>query len=202
MSLASLILVPIMRVFVPEFFDKLVSLPVPGGFVAEKLQYPLHMFDSWILHIVDVASMDGGSLAGIFKALPFVFVIACAAALWLMYGFFVFGVSQVPILAVIWIVLVLIAIGENIYLANNYDSYWVAELWHEFVMLDLGFIKHEFLDWVQFIIYYIPVVNVIAYRMWMREDKAHNHYMTKPNDIDWAHSHFYGKNKIFSYFVR
>lgn len=88
------------------------------------------------------------------------------------------------------------------YIQMKYCS-WIAEAWDDFKSFHLTNIAINFETVFKWHIYFVPVLNVILYRHWMKYDKKYRHYGRKITPgRQWHQKDFGGKNRLYSYVVK
>ncbi len=192
-------------IFVPDFCTKIYNLPLPKlvGLRNALTAAPTYLYEK--AHtLMSVQGYTGNALfdSGIgFIMFGIVSLIMLIIAVYT--GFIFYGVAQTSLMTIIWTICAVIAIIQTIGQVKQYGESWLKCCYREFANKQIKEkMWYKFLDWMQWMVYFIPVINVIAYRIWMAHDRKYGYYKTKPLLRKWTSDDFFGaRNSVHSTFV-
>lgn len=189
----------------PKVCETVYGLPLPNmQWIRQILtNCPMQLYNT-AMNLFQLSGTTGNVIADSpvgFIGMGLVGILLLILAVY--FGFIFYGIAQTPVMTLIWLVCFIVAIFQTIGQMQRYGETWFDCCRRDFVHdnVEWGLLT-MFLDWVQWIVYFIPVVNVIAYRIWMIHDKKYGYYRAKPLCGTWSSADFFGaKNTIHSTFV-
>ncbi len=190
--------------FIPNLYDALlaINLPINSPLQSKAVEWSDNALYEITRNFEAVTNVASASLVPIMGvAVSCLYVILFIY--WIFILFFFGAVCRIQVVMWLWSIVLVLMIVETLLQVLQKKSAWIIELIrYELPDIMENDLKDDILDYLKFIVYVIPIVNVLAYTIMMKKDKENGTYRLKPMGKFWSSVDFIDcSNKVHSHLI-